>query len=199
MLLNQSRELMSDFLLPRNSPIGYNPYVVNFTQACSYPNEIVCGLFWMHVVWSWWLHWAGDGMANGDGICGAVWVIPAQAKARNVSRTGIEWGAMADWGAYGNGCLGPCRLAGLALLFSVGILLQILVCFCSELYLWKKKLGPGLTCGSVLKLMHRRALTSEVMILGIHQLTLSSMLFRLGILNLICLQGLGCETGMRFV
>jgi hypothetical protein len=35
---------------------------------------------------------------------------------------------MADWGAYGNGCLGPCRLAGLALLFSVGILLQILGC-----------------------------------------------------------------------
>jgi hypothetical protein len=90
-------------------------------------------------------------------------------------------------------------LAGLAFLFSVGILLQILVCFCSEIYLWKNKLGPGLTCGSVLKLMHRRALKSEVMILGIHQLTLSSMLFQLGILNLICLQGLGCETGMRFV
>jgi hypothetical protein len=35
---------------------------------------------------------------------------------------------MADWGAYGNGCLGPCRLAGLAFLFSVGILLQILGC-----------------------------------------------------------------------
>jgi hypothetical protein len=63
----------------------------------------------------------------------------------------------------------------------------------------KKKLGPGLTCGSVLKLMHRRALKSEVMLLGIHQITLSSMLFQLGILNLICLQGLGCETGMRFV
>jgi hypothetical protein len=35
---------------------------------------------------------------------------------------------MADWGAYGNGCLGPCRLAGLAFLLSVGILLQILGC-----------------------------------------------------------------------
>jgi hypothetical protein len=66
-------------------------------------------------------------------------------------------------------------------------------------FTFEKKLGPGLTCGSVLKLMHRRALKSEVMILGIHQLTLSSMLFQLGILNLICLQGLGCETGMRFV
>jgi len=36
---------------------------------------------------------------------------------------------MADWGAYVTGCLGSCRLAGLAFLFSVGILLQILVFF----------------------------------------------------------------------
>jgi hypothetical protein len=47
---------------------------------------------------------------------------------------------MADWGAYGNGCLGPCRLAGLAFLFSVGILLQILVCFCSD-FTFEKQIG----------------------------------------------------------
>ncbi|BBN09858.1 hypothetical protein MPTK1_4g23290 [Marchantia polymorpha subsp. ruderalis] len=35
---------------------------------------------------------------------------------------------MADWEAHFAGCLGPCRLAGLAFMFSVGILLQILGC-----------------------------------------------------------------------
>ncbi|CAM6096056.1 unnamed protein product [Calypogeia fissa] len=35
---------------------------------------------------------------------------------------------MADWASYFDGCLGPCRLAGLAFMFSVGILMQILGC-----------------------------------------------------------------------
>jgi len=55
---------------------------------------------------------------------------------------------MADWGAYVTGCLGSCRLAGLAFLFSVGILLQILVSFLSTLSF---SCLPVATCGSVWK------------------------------------------------
>jgi hypothetical protein len=55
---------------------------------------------------------------------------------------------MADWGAYVTGCLGSCRLAGLAFLFSVGILLQILVFFLSTLSF---SCLPVATCGSVWK------------------------------------------------
>jgi hypothetical protein len=56
---------------------------------------------------------------------------------------------MADWGAYVTGCLGSCRLAGLAFLFSVGILLQILVFFLSTLFHFS--FLPVATCGSVWK------------------------------------------------
>jgi hypothetical protein len=56
---------------------------------------------------------------------------------------------MADWGAYITGCLGSCRLAGLAFLFSVGILLQILVFFLSTLFHFA--FLPVATCGSVWK------------------------------------------------
>jgi hypothetical protein len=57
---------------------------------------------------------------------------------------------MADWGAYVTGCLGSCRLAGLAFLFSVGILLQILVFFLSST-LFHSSFLPVVTCGSVWK------------------------------------------------